>query len=146
MMQYMNNRIQLTKAFNALKNLFNLKDIGVTFWSSGSGIYRYRSRPYLMVITNNDQYIELYVENPYYIDYAYVDEFNELKYIEASVSIQPWKIVKALFNIAQQSPVYLFKSNVDPYYCDKNQYILLNKGVQLNEFLIYADLNIHHGC
>jgi hypothetical protein len=36
--------------------------------------------------------------------------------------------------------------NVDPYYCDEKQHILLDKGVQLHEFLVYFDLNAQHGC
>lgn len=144
----MNNRIQLTNAFNDLKDLFNLKDIGVSFWC-GSGTYRYRCRPYLMAITNDDQHIDLYVADPYHkFDYAYVDEFCKSKYIpnsssvEASAIIQPWQIAKSLFNIAQKSPVYLFMPNVDPYYCNENLYILLNKGVQLYEFLVYANMKL----
>ena len=154
----MNNRILLTKAFNDLKDLFNLKDICVTFWSSEHRThqyrtYQYRSRPYLMAITDDDQHIALNVADPYHrFDYAYVDEFDKSKYIpdspfvEASVSIQPWQIAESLFNIAQQPTIYLFMPNIDPYYCDEKQYILLKKGVQLTEFLVYADLNTQHGC
>ena len=101
-----------------------------------------------MAIMDDDQHIALNVAKDSYhrFDYAYVDEFDKCKYIpdspsvEASVPIQPWQIAKSLFNIAQKSPVYLFMPNVDPYDCDENQHILLNKGVQLTEFLIYADL------
>lgn len=149
----MNDKIQLTKAFNDFKRLFNLKDIRVSFWCAGDVAYHIRSRPYLEVITNDGKCIDLMIADPYYkFDYAYVDEFNKLKYIpdspfgETPVPIQAWQIAKSLFNIAQQSPVYLFMPNVDPYYCDENQHIFLNKGVQLNEFLVYADLNTQHGC
>lgn len=145
----MNNRIKLTKAFNDLKALFHLKDIRVAFWYNKHNGYQYMSRPYLMAITNDNQHIDLYVANPRYkFDYAYVDEFKNSKYIPdspsaaAPVPIQPWQIAKSLFNIAQKSPVYLFMSNVDPYYCNENQHILLNKGVQLYEFLVYADMRL----
>ena len=144
----MNDKAKYLKAFNDFKDLFNLKDIYVAFWNNGCGTYRYRTRPYLAVITDDDRHIALNVADPRYkFDYAYVDEFNKSKYIpdspfvEASVPIQPWQIAKSLFNIAQKSTVYLFMPNVDPYYCNKNLYILLNKGVQLIEFLIYADFN-----
>lgn len=143
----MDNKAKYLKAFTGFKDLFNLKNIYVAFWSRGYGIYQYRSRPYLAVITDDDQHIDLKVADPHYkFDYAYVDEFNKSKYISASVPIQPWQIARSLFNLAQKSPIYLFMPNVDPYYCNENQYVFLNKDVQLIEFLIHVDLDVQHEC
>jgi hypothetical protein len=50
----MDNKAKYLEAFNGLKDLFNLKDIGVAFWCSESRLYRYRTRPYLMAITDDD--------------------------------------------------------------------------------------------
>lgn len=143
----MDDEALLTKAFNAMKARWGLKDMHVMFWAGRPTKHPYLCRPYVCAVNGKGELSSLRRRDVLHVvDYVYVDEFNTDAYRPDSLygtprsPIQPFQLARALFKIAQDDPIYYVPPSVDPYYCDLSKHIMIGQGVQLDEFLVQSDL------
>lgn len=131
----MDNKAKYLKAYDALKKKFKLKDFVILF-----NIGKYAIRPYLTAIDQNGNRQTIYVDDKFHIvDFAYVDEFRG-RYGK----VQPWMVAKAMFDLTQQSSIYMISSksveDINFNIRKKEDFIILRKGLQLEQFLIDEEL------
>ena len=131
----MDNKAKYLKAYDALKKKFKLKDFVVLFHNG-----RYAIRPCLTAIDQDGNSQDIYVDDKYHnVDFAYVDEFRG-----RFSRIQPWMVAKAMFDLVKRSSIYMISNksmaDIDCNICKKEDFTILRKGLQLEQFLIIEEL------
>ena len=131
----MDNKAKYLKAFNALKKKFKLKDIIVLFHNG-----KYATRPCLIAIDQDGNMQNMWVDDKFHnVDFAYVDEF-----LGICDRVQHWMVAKAMFDLAKQFSIYMISNKsmgeIDCNIRKKEDFTILRKGIQLEQFLIDVDL------
>ena len=131
----MDNKAKYLKAFNALKKKFKLKEIVVLFHNG-----RYAIRPCLIAIDQEGNKQSIWIDSKIHnVDFAYVDEFHG-----RHSRVLPWMVAKAMFDLAKQSSIYMISGkSMEDINCNrhkKEDFTILRKGLQLEQFLIETDL------
>lgn len=129
-----NDKKKYQKAYIALKKKFKLKDFVVLFHNG-----KYAIRPCLTAIDQDGNSQDIYVDDKYHnVDFAYIDEFRG-----RFSRVQPWMVAKAMFDLVKQSSIYMISSksmeDIDCNRHKKEDFTILRKGLQLEQFFIEAD-------
>ena len=132
----MDNIKTYKQAYEALKKRFKLKDIVVLFHNGN-----YAIRPCLAAIDQDGNKHGMWIDDKIHnVSYAYVDEFRGRR-----GRIQPWMVAKAMFDLAKRSSIYMVSSKsmaaVDCNICKKEDFTILRKGLQLEQFLVDSDFS-----
>lgn len=130
----MDNKAKYLKAYDALKKKFKLRKIVVLFHNG-----KYAIRPCLNAISQDGNEQSMWIDDKFHnVNFAYVDEFRG-RYGR----VQPWMVAKAMFDLAQHSSIYMISSksmaDIDCNICKKEDFIILRKGLQLEQFLVEVD-------
>ena len=131
----MDNKAKYLKAYVALKKKFKLREIVILFHNG-----RYAIRPCLTAIDQEGNTQSMWIDDKFHnVNFAYVDEFHG-RYGR----VQPWMVAKAMFDLAKQSSIYMISSksmeDIDCNRHKKEDFTVLRKGLQLEQFFIEADL------
>ena len=131
----MDNKAKYLKAYAALKKKFKLREIVILFHNG-----RYAIRPCLTAIDQEGNTQSMWIDDKFHnVNFAYVDEFHG-RYGR----VQPWMVAKAMFDLAKQSSIYMISSksmaDIDCNRHRKEDFTILRKGLQLEQFFIEADL------
>lgn len=101
---------------------------------------KYAIRPCLIVIDQDSNTQNMWVDDKFHnVDFAYVDEF-----CGRCGRVQRWMVAKAMFDLVKQFSIYMISSKsmaeIDCCIHKKEDFTILRKGLQLEQFYIEADL------